>query len=92
MVALNDMRQITELYQEFRTIDQAIGNLDTGGRIIQMSISSGPLGRMPVSVSTMDIEYPPQMVEAIKTVLRARQSAIRDELATLGVTEVPDAV
>lgn len=93
---LDDIEKVNELSREKQAIDAAQEMLDRGGRIIAMTVSNAPppSGRMApfmsgVAVPTGYIEYPPQMVDAIKTSFAARRQVIEQELAKLGVTGVP---
>jgi hypothetical protein len=91
-----NLTRITQLYQESSEITQALDNLANGGVIINMTISGGPLTppspgepptmRIPASLSTIGIEYPPAMTAGITAALQARIGAINNELATLGIT------
>jgi hypothetical protein len=104
MPALGDLERVSNLYLEWRTIDQALDNFDNGGVIVSMMISGGPnlppmappgpaFGppRMAVSVSTVGMTYPQQMVDGIKAQFTARKTAIAQELTQLGITDVPAA-
>jgi len=100
MVDRSNLQQVNMLYGEAAAIDMALRGFDNGGRIVQMSVSPGPLpepsdedpfARMRVSgmpVSTVEIEYPPQMVEGIKQQLQTRKAAIDRELTELGLTGI----
>lgn len=89
-----NLSRITALYEESRNLASAQENLNSGGRIVSMTIGPGPsdmgpdappMMRMPTSISTTGIEYPAAMVDAIKTALAERQQAITAALADLGV-------
>lgn len=91
MVDRADLNRITMLYQQRRSIQLALGNLAGGGRIVQIAIdpppSAGPPEMHgPVSISTSSMEYPQQMVEAIRSELQKRLDEIDRELGDLGVT------
>lgn len=90
-----DIQTVTQLSQEKQSIQTALDSLASGGRINAMVVgppaptSAMPFGGRPfggVSVPTAYIEYPPQMVEAIKTAFEGRLHVIEDELTKLGVT------
>lgn len=83
MVDRNDLGRVQTLYAENGDIGQALANFEAGGGIVRMTI-----GPTEVTIDTTDIEYPPQMVEAIKAVLMQRQHAIVEELEKLGLTGV----
>ena len=87
MLAIN---QIKPLIDEGYAIDAALTCLQGGGPIVAMMIGwpAPQAGREPVTVSTVGVAYPPQMVTAITTALTERRDAIIKELAALGV-EVP---
>jgi len=98
MVDRANLEKVTRLYEELRVLDAAIGNFDAGGLIVMMTVSGGPpmtspptgppsgLPRMPVTVSTAGMNYPPAMVDSIKAQFTARINAINQELTELGVT------
>ena len=93
MVDRADISKVNELYSESNQITLALDMFAEGGVISAMTISP-PLPkpeeptiiRSPVAISTVGIEYPPQMVEAIKQELAKRQHEIEDELKQLGVS------
>lgn len=94
MVSKADIDTANQLIREHRHLGLALGYFDDGGRIVGMTVA-GPAQRFgrgnlapTIAISTYDIDYPPQMVEAIKTALQARQGAIIDELSALGVTGI----
>jgi len=89
----SNINQVNRLVQERRSITAALASFDQGGRIIAMSVGQPPPADQPMpalfggaQVNTAFIDYPPAMVEAIKAALTARQGAITNELAQLGVT------
>ena len=96
MVDKAGIENATHLLTEHRRLVQALDHFANGGRIMAMTVAgrSRRFGRgnlMPsISVSTEDIDYPPQMVEAIKTALQARRQRILDELAGMGVTGIEE--
>lgn len=95
MVDRTNLEQVNMLYTEARTIEAALQGFDNGGRIVEMSVSPGPLpegddvirGRPSgIPVSTVHIDYPPQMVQGIREQLQARKAAIDAQLSALGLT------
>ena len=97
MVSQSDLAKVNRLNEEYQNITRAIENLDGGGRIVTMVISAPqpengngfPMGQAAV-VPTQYINYPDQMIDAIKHAVDARMHEIRDELASLGVTGLAD--
>jgi len=85
MVDRSDLPAVQRINNELIAIEQATENFDHGGRIVNMSIG-GPEGAIQVVVPTLYMEYPPQMVEAIKSLFYARKDELRQELEALGVT------
>ena len=91
MVDRTQLPRINELYREWGQLDQAIHNLDAGGRINSMVVV-GPTADEPSAVvNTQGWPYPPQMVEGIKQIASNRIHTIEDELTALGITgmEIP---
>lgn len=98
MVDLADVPQMTMLVGEKQSINIALDNLEQGGRIVGMRIAPKPpeqlegepprpvFSMMGVEVPTVSIDYPPQMVDAIKQALTQRRDAIAKELSDMGVT------
>lgn len=91
-----DVQRVNQLVNEKQAIQRAIANFDAGGRIVSMSIAQPQNGgAFPVplaaaaTVTTNYIEYPPQMVTAIKAALDGRVKAIEAELNQLGITGIP---
>jgi len=91
----SNLQQVNMLYGEVRAIDMALQGFNNGGRIVQMSVSPGPLpeddeamrGIMTgIAVDVSRIDYPPQMVESIRISVQQRLAAINTELQNLGVT------
>lgn len=94
MVELADLTNAARLKSELQTLDLALANFAAGGRIVSLNVA-GPLpDPLPeplpsifgVPVSTIDIDYPPQMVTAITTALQQRRAAIAKDLADMGIT------
>lgn len=94
MVDRNNLQQVNMLYAEASMIESALQGFDNGGRIVEMSVSPGPLPEgadvimrpSGIPVSTVHIDYPPQMVDAIRQQLAARHDAIESELRALGLS------
>jgi len=97
MVDRADLQRASMLYEELRTIDMALANFDAGGAIVAMTVSAGeetfpPTGpgpggpRTTVTVPTGALQYPQQMVDAIKAQFEARKNAVAQELTSVGVT------
>lgn len=89
-----DLLRATGLYQQATEIDQALGVLDQQGTITAVTITpKDTVDEIPErsgsrTVSTIGLQYPPQMTQAIKAQLEARRDAINKELAELGVGPV----
>jgi len=89
-----DLTRVNALYEEARSIATAIHNFDNGGRIVAMTVSAPEPAPMPPSpdmiatVMTGNMQYPPEMVMAIKTALEQRRAEIVAELTQLGLTGV----
>jgi hypothetical protein len=88
MVDRSNIAMANRLVSENVSIQQAIDNIDAGGRIIDMSIDNphAPAVQLPAQVNTTYIDAPPTMYQAIRTLLVARQQAISTQLANLGIT------
>lgn len=100
-----DIDRVNQLSQEKLSIQAALGMLESGGKISAMTVSGGTyegpmpgpmpgmpgMTGMPVTVQTQNIDYPPQMTEAIKTALQPRLQQLTEELAQLGVTGMEQA-
>ena len=86
MVAKSDLVRVGELSDEWETIGRALEVLAAQGRIVQMTLYAEE--RMPVTVDTRTITYPPQMIPGIQTALAERQAAIVTELQGFGVTDI----
>jgi len=84
MVDKADIVRAGELVSEFQQVTAALELFAADGRIVQMSVA-GPTGPW-VQVDTREIPYPPEMVTGLRAAMQARQSAITQELASLGVT------
>lgn len=92
MVDFAQIPTANALMSELQRVSAGLDNLEKGGRIIGMQIAMAdpPEGSVPsVYVSTEGIDYPPQMIEAIKAALTARRTAVAKELADMGVTGAP---
>jgi antitoxin component HigA of HigAB toxin-antitoxin module len=92
MVEQSDLGTINRLNDEYQSIDQMIFLLDHGGRISFFQAESDDAeatnGIANAGVRSDYIEYPPQMVTAIKTALQQRQREIARDLADMGVTGI----
>ena len=92
MVDFAAIQRANDMRIESEQIALALQNLDHGGRIVQMAIAGAPDdATITASVATGYIDYPQQMVTAIKTALEARQNDINRELSDMGFTGGPDA-
>lgn len=81
--------KINILIGELQSVDQAIAVFEGGGRIVSLTVASA-MNQEParsVLVQTASMDYPSQMVEAIKGYLSARAGAIRKELEGLGFVD-----
>lgn len=92
-----NIQKAQHLSLEKAAIQEATMIFDQGGSIVSMGLAPKPMDmpggmsmpRMPtVNVPTEYIEYPPQMVDAIKSAFTARLTAIDNELKQIGVTGV----
>jgi len=96
----SDLPRIQALYSENADITQALAAFDAGGRIINMTVArlddaapwpaeeGGEIGVEQAGAVTVDTStwtYPPEMVEAIKRNLTARQETIKQELINFGI-------
>lgn len=94
MAKRSDLTQIAHLCGQCRVLEAALRSLSEGGRIVQLVVSYGPVGlRMEgeaphdfgTPVSTIDIDFPPQLVEGIKDLLRQKFSAADQTLRQMGM-------
>ena len=81
MVDRADVDRANGLIGDYRQTVRALTNLEEGGRIIAMTI-----GPSAVTVPTDDLNYPVQMVDAIRQALVQRRDAIQQQLNEIGVT------
>lgn len=92
MVDRADISELNDLFAELTSIEGAFVNLDAGGTIVAVTISGGPRNEMPynpwATISTTYMDYPPQMIETIKTMMAERQSFLRARLRGMGLTGV----
>lgn len=92
-----DIQKAQGLVNEKQAIQRALQLFDEGGRIVQIGLGrqptsdAAPMGMGFVMVPTAYIDYPQQMVDAIKTAFQGRVTAITDELTKLGVTGMEEA-
>ena len=75
----SELGQINNLLGEYQNAFRALEALDANARIDSMMLGG-------VSVRTTGWGYPPQMVESIKGLLRARMETIGNDLNALGFT------
>lgn len=89
-MTVDELAVAMPLVTEYQTISTALSLFDEGGIIRSMVVGTKPTVEgefiRAVPVTTDNILYPPQMVEGIKTQLRARQDQIRQQLSDFGVT------
>lgn len=87
--------EIVDRLRIYEQLTRAIQTFDAGGRIVSMQVATfysppeAPDIEVPdsmIQVETMDIAYPSQMVEAIRSALADKRRIIVAELAELGVT------
>lgn len=90
MVDKADLARADELATEFGNLAQALANLQAGGKIVGMVVAFSPTqppeAQITMGISTTYMDYPAPMVDAIKAFIAQRQSAITDELTSIGVT------
>lgn len=92
----NDMQKATTLAAEKQIIQRALETFDAGGRIVAVIIGHQPAPGEPQRppmmmgspVPTAYIDYPPQMVDAIKAAFNSRLTVITEELSKLGITGI----
>lgn len=97
MSSYDDIPEINALHQEQLRIEQALSLLDQGGIVTAFTIALPPDtppggltgSTMPVGVNTID--PPASLQQAAFDALTARAAAIGEELAALGVTDIPAA-
>lgn len=94
MVDVTNLTQASGLMGEYQALGMALDNLENGGRIVAMEIAA-PISPdspeqapppMGMRISTQGMDYPPQMVTSIKSVLTARQDEIAKQLSAIGIT------
>ena len=90
MVDRTDVPRANALLLEFNAIEQAIRNIDAGGRITSMVLApprngAGNDNEMPAQVVTTYMEAPPMMYTAIRGFLVERKNEIDRELDNIGV-------
>jgi hypothetical protein len=94
MTDYNDVPAVNALYLEQQQVQAAIAFLANGGTISSMMIAppppdpSTPLFEMAVSI-VLPAPNPASLVDSAMTALLAREDAIYQELADLGVTNPP---
>ena len=82
MVDTSNLPQVNSLMQRYINYRQALDVIDHDGRIASFALT-GPGGL--VQVAAHDIEYPQQMLDAIRNQVRRRLDDLEDDLAKLGV-------
>lgn len=92
MVERTDLQRVNALYAELSGIARGLQVIDQGAEIISVifairSDSDSPW-RSPTTVRTEHMDYPPQMVEAIKQFMYQREDQIASELSNLGLQGV----
>jgi hypothetical protein len=97
MTDYNDVPAVNALYLEQQQVQNAIDFLANGGLISSMTIAppapdpgqpTAPLFAMPVPIM-LPSPNPPDLVDTAMSALQAREDAIYQELADLGVTNPP---
>jgi hypothetical protein len=83
MVDVANLERARMLSLEITNIEAAIRQLEDGEKILSLVVGP-PTGA--VSIPTGYMQFPPQMVEAIKTYAHGRLDAISEELVKMGVT------
>lgn len=82
MVETLSLPQVSTLMQSYTNYRQALDIIDDGGRISSF-VLAGPIGS--ATVLSDDIEYPRQMLEAIRDQIAARLDDLEKDLSDLGV-------
>lgn len=81
-----DISKVAILHTERTTLQAALDNLVRGGQITQMAIAD-PDGHRPVAiVSTVGMQYPQAMVDAIRGELQRRINEINRQFSEMGIT------
>jgi hypothetical protein len=95
MVDVSDLQKVAALNGERDMIGRALTAFDQGGRIIGVTIGNpnpdnnpAPPWEYTSQISTEYMQYPQQMVDAIKSFLHQREEQIDSELQGLGVTGI----
>lgn len=102
MVSKENIDRISELYGQYQTYQDALAVLEQDARITAFIIegtitthnqyaegesgSSDTVTTTMATISAEGIQYPPQMMAAIKQQVQSRIDAINKELTELGVT------
>lgn len=92
-ISRNELFEAAELQTESMQIQQALGVIQLGATITTVTLTvPGPDNPStmdnlpgPVTVSTVGMAYPPQMLAAIHGLLQSRYDAIVKRLGELGV-------
>lgn len=91
MVAYTDVARASALLNELSSINTALKNIESGGEIVTMEVSSGTTDTggftgVTAKVATEYMHPPPQMMTAVKQLLEQRQQEILKELTDMGIT------
>ena len=91
MVSINDVQRINTLVGEFQMNDNAIRIMEGASRIVSMNVARVTEEGRPDSsfqVNTSYMPAPENMIAQIRVLMQQRQEVIRQELHTLGVTDI----
>lgn len=96
MVDVNDLARVNEISYELTNVAAGIANLTDGGKVIGVIIAPPPapeppyeegyVPRLAANVNTTDVDFPPEMTDALLVALQAQHDALIEELRALGVT------
>jgi hypothetical protein len=87
MMDPSNISRAAELYQEMGFLKRAVEFIDANGTITAVTLTTSSEGEPDrnITIPTEGLQYPPQMVAAIKAQLEERENAINHELEELGV-------
>lgn len=92
MVDRTNLSEVNDLYSELEVIEQGFKNLDAGGSILNVTLGGGPMDVMPynpaVTIPTTYMTYPPQMLDAIRSMMAVRRTELERRLEELGLTGI----
>src|SRR5262245_14963757 len=91
MTIYSDVPQAQALISEQNQITQVIANLDAGGAIIALTVGPGEAGGLNAS-ATLPGPTAPGAAAATRGMLTLRYNELTDQLAALGVTDLPPAM